>query len=79
MKKSFYAVIALLFVIVVGLYYYFTFPSINIHEPMFWGVLLMVFLLLSIFFAVRSLRVMLGRGRLHFSDVKNFPVLRKFF
>lgn len=79
MKKSFYAVIALLFVIVVGLYYYFTFPSINIHEPMFWGVLLMVFLLLSIFFAVRSLRVMLGRGRLHFSDVKNFPVFAKIF
>lgn len=77
MKKSFYAVIALLFVIVVGLYYYFTFPSINIHEPMFWGVLLMIFLLLSIFFAVRSLRVMLGRGRLHFSDVKNFPVFAK--
>ncbi len=79
MKKSFYAVIALLFVIVVGLYYYFTFPSINIHEPMFWGVLLMIFLLLSIFFAVRSLRVMLGRGRLHFSDVKNFPFFAKIF
>lgn len=79
MKKSFYAVLALFFVIVVGLYYYFTFPSINIHEPMFWGVLLVLFLALTIFFAVRSLRAMFGSGRFHLSDVKQFPFLAKLF
>lgn len=79
MKKSFYAVLALFFVIVAGLYYYFTFPSINIHEPMFWGVLLMVFLILSVFFAVRSLRAMFRGGRVHISDVKNFPFFAKLF
>ena len=81
MKKSFYAVLALLFVIAVGVYYYFTFPSINIHEPMFWGVLLVIFLTLAIFFAVRSIKGMLkNRGfQFHVRDVKAFPVLAKFF
>lgn len=81
MKKSFYAVLALLFVIAVGVYYYFTFPSINIHEPMFWGVLLVIFLTLAIFFAVRSIKGMLkNRGfQFHVRDVKVFPVLAKFF
>lgn len=79
MKKSFYAVLAAIFVIAVGAYYYFTFPSINIHEPMFWGVLLLIFLTLTVFFAVRSLRGMLKNHGFHVRDVKGFPILAKIF
>lgn len=79
MKKTFYAVLALLFIITVGIYYYITFPSINIHEPVFWGALLVIFMVLTIFFAVKSLRGTLKNNRFQFQDVKSFPILAKFF
>lgn len=79
MKKTFYAVFAVLFVIAVGIYYYATFPSINIHEPVFWGALLIIFMVLTIFFAVKSLRGTLKNNRFAFQDVKSFPILAKFF
>lgn len=79
MKKSIYAILAVIFLVVVGVYYYVTFPSINIHEPAFWGTLFVIFMVLAIIFALRSLRAMTGGGGLHLSDVKKFPVFAKLF
>jgi len=79
MKKSFYAVLTVLFVIAVGICYYATFPSINIHEPVFWGALLVIFMVLTIFFALKSLRGKFKNNRFQFQDVKSFPILVKFF
>ncbi len=79
MKKSIYGILALVFLIAVGGYYYATFPPINIHEPMFWGTLLVICIALAVIFGLRSLRGMTGRGGVHLSDVKKFPLLAKFF
>lgn len=79
MKKSSYAILALVFLAAVGGYYYATFPSINIHEPMFWGTLLVICIALAIICGLRSLRGMTGSGGMHLSDVKRFPFLAKLF
>lgn len=79
MKKSVYAVLTVIFLIGVGVYYYATFPTINIHEPAFWGILFVIWMILAIAFAIRSLRGMTRREGIHLSDVKKFPLMAKAF
>lgn len=79
MKKSFYAVLALLFVVFVGVYYYVVHPSVNIHEPAIWGTLFMICLIPAVFFAVRSLRGMTGSYGVHLSDIRGLPAAAKVF
>ncbi len=79
MKKSFYAILALLFVVLVGVYYYAVYPPVNIHEPALWGTLLMICLIPAIFFAIRSLRGITGNYVIHLSDIRGLPVAAKVF
>lgn len=79
MKKKIYAVLAFLFLAAVGGYYYVVFPAISIHETGFWGTVLVICLVLSIGFALQSLRGMTGSGGVHLSDIKGMPALAKVF
>jgi len=77
MKKSFYAILALLLVVFAGVYYYLVYPPINIHEPALWGILLVVFLVPAVFIAIRSLRGMTGSYGIRLSDFKRLSVAAK--
>lgn len=56
MKAKIYALLTVLCVVAVGVYYYAMFPAINIHDMSFWTGLLMLLLVCGVLFALRGLR-----------------------
>lgn len=80
MKKTWYFIWMVLLILVLGLYYYATFPAINIHVESFWIVAFVVCILLAMIFAFRNIsKSMRGQQKMEFSQLKQFPFFSKLF
>ncbi|MCI5586742.1 MAG: hypothetical protein MR384_02500 [Lachnospiraceae bacterium] len=77
MKKRTYCMLVLLLAIFAGLFYYATFPSINIHEISFWISLIVICILLSCIFMINRIKEINFAGSM-MSNVK-LPLLSKIF
>lgn len=77
MKKRTYCMLVLLLAIFAGLFYYATFPSINIHEISFWISLIVICILLSCIFMINRIKEINYAGSM-MSNVK-LPLLSKIF
>ncbi len=78
MRKRLYFMLVLLLAILVGCYYYATYPVISIHDTRFWGVVVVIFLLLGAIFALNNICGKFERKE----GLKSFftlPFLTKFF
>ena len=78
MKKRVYFMLVLLLAIIVGIYYYAVFPSINIHEVSFWITAVVISLLLACIFMLNKLKDGAFKGINSGSDLK-LPLLSKVF
>lgn len=80
MKKLRYLILLVILFCAVGIYYYVTFPAINIHEESFWGVTFIILVLLGIIFAIHHLNKSANRQRMiDVSELKKIPWLSKIF
>lgn len=78
MKKAIYVKLSILLVILAGIYYYATFPAINIHEVSFWGVLIVLCILAALIFVVRDRKKYL-KSQMSVQDILKLPFLTKVF
>lgn len=72
MKKKIYVVISILFVLLLGGYYYAVFPAINIHDVSFWITLFFVFGICGVVVMLR--RLVENRGNV---TLRQTPMLSK--
>lgn len=80
MKKRWYFILTIILLCAIGIYYYATFPAINIHEEAFWGVSFIVLILLSIIFAIRHINKSVGKQSMAYvAEFKKIPLLSKIF
>ncbi|MCD7825420.1 MAG: hypothetical protein LUH14_05605 [Clostridiaceae bacterium] len=81
MKKRIYVILVVLLLILAGIYYYAVFPAINIHETSFWGVSLLICILLSIILAMRQIsdRVKKHTGNIKLKELIGIPFFSKVF
>ena len=78
MKKRVYFMLVLLLAIIIGIYYYAVFPSINIHEVSFWITAVVISLLLAGIFMLNKLKDGTFKGINAGSDLK-LPLMSKVF
>lgn len=78
MKKAIYVKLSILLVVLAGIYYYATFPAINIHEVSFWGVLIVLCILAALIFIVRDKKKYL-KSQMSVQDILKLPFLTKVF
>lgn len=78
MKKAIYVKLSILLVVLAGIYYYATFPAINIHEVSFWGVLIVLCILAALIFIVRDKKNYL-KSQMSVQDILKLPFLTKVF
>ena len=86
MKKRVYAVVLLIFAVIVGVYYYVNHPAINIHQTVTWGCLIAICLILAVIFALNSIRAKFSERSKHNMnasslkmELKYLPALSKLF
>ena len=78
MKKRTYFLLVLLLAVFVGLYYYATFPSINIHEVPFWISLIVISFLFACIFMINRIKDNIVKEKSLKNNVK-MPLLSKVF
>ncbi len=78
MKKRVYFMLVLLLAIIIGIYYYAVFPSINIHEVSFWITAVVISLLLAGIFMLNKLKDGTFKGINAGSGLK-LPLMSKVF
>lgn len=81
MKKRIYFILTILLVLVVGVYYYATYPAINIHETSFWGAAFIICILLGIIFGIRQIigSIRGGRQGQGLRSITSSPFMTKLF
>lgn len=79
LMKKFSVIGSILLILLVGIYYYFYFPSINIHQKEFWVTLIIIFVLFAFIFMIAS-KVIDFRNR-HASEyfLRDLSPISKFF
>lgn len=58
------AITVILLILVLGIYYYFALPAINIHAHGFWGAVLFLIALVTVIYAVRTFRYDISKNGL---------------
>lgn len=80
MKKKWYLILTLILFCVIGIYYYATFPAINIHIESFWMVVFVICILLGVIFAAQNIgKKVKQQNKVTFTEIRQFPLLSKFF